>query len=135
MDPNLLRIAHRFQHLIDSKHQYARSIDGSNRQLIQLIIGQSNFPAPAGTKEYTNNLTKDAFHADLIRFAQAIFREMTKPLPPPPAPKKAVAVVTPSILDRALQQHTDAILAASNHIIQVVEGISQNVENIYERDY
>ena len=70
MDPDIVRWAYKLQSLVDSKHQFARAIDASTRQLIQLIIGQSKPPAD---KEPPYAPTKEAFYANLLTFAYTVF--------------------------------------------------------------
>ena len=77
MDSDIVCWAYKLQSLVNSKHQYARTIDASTRQLIQLVIGQSK--PPTNKKEPPYALIKEAFHADLLTFAYTIFQQLSKP--------------------------------------------------------
>jgi hypothetical protein len=66
-----VRQAWKLQSLIDSKHQFARSIDSCTRQLIQLAIGQSSDTSLKPKEPYSP--TKAVFQADLVSFAKTIF--------------------------------------------------------------
>jgi len=101
MDSDVVCWAYKLQSLINSKHQYARAIDASIRQLIQLVIGQSKPPAD---KEPLYAPTKEAFQADLLTFANAIFRQLLKPPPPTDIAKALKAHV--AIVDKIVGEHT-----------------------------
>ena len=99
MDSDIVCWAYKLQSLVNSKHQYARTIDASTRQLIQLVIGQSK--PPADKKEPPYAPTKEAFHADLLTFAHAVFRQLSKP--PTDITKALKAHVTR--IDRVMEEH------------------------------
>jgi hypothetical protein len=77
MDEEVIHVAYKLKFLIDSKHQYARAIDASTRQLIQLVIGQQPWDKKKKAPTYTP--TKEAFQADLLSFANTIFQQLSKP--------------------------------------------------------
>ena len=99
MDSDIVCWAYKLQSLVDSKHQYARTIDASTRQLIQLVIGQSK--PPADKKEPPYAPTKEAFHADLLTFAYTVFWQLLKP--PTNITKALKAHVTR--IDRVMEEH------------------------------
>lgn len=102
MSANSTLWAFRFKHLLDTKNQYARILDASTKQLVQLIVSQSTSPAPASAKEYSP-ANKDVLQADLLSFSLAIFTQLSK---------------TPSEFDKALKQQTAQILKGFVTIIQ-----------------
>jgi len=102
MDSDVVCWAYKLQSLVDSKHQYARAIDASTRQLIQLVIGQSK--PPADKKEPLYAPTKEAFQADLLTFANAIFRQLSKPPPPTDTAKALKAHI--ATIDKIVGEHT-----------------------------
>jgi len=97
---------------VDSKHQFARAIDASTRQLIQLVIGQSK--PPADQKEPPYAPTKEAFQADLLAFAHAVFRQLSKPPPPPTDIAKALKAQATTI-SRIMDGHASRL---AEHIDQ-----------------
>jgi len=79
MDSDIVRWAYKLQSLVENKHQFARAIDASTKQLIQLVISQSKPLADAKEPPYAP--TKEAFQADLLTFANIVFRQLSRPPP------------------------------------------------------
>jgi len=104
MDSDIICWAYKLQSLVDSKHQYARTIDASTRQLVQLVISQSK--PLADTKEPCYAPTKEAFQADFRAFASAIFRQLLKP--PPIDITKALRAHTTTI-DKIVGGHANSL--------------------------
>lgn len=115
MDSDIVRWAYNFSSLVEKKHQYARSIDVSTRQLIQLVISQSKPPAD---KKEPYAPTREAFQADLLAFARIVFQQLSKPPPPPPDITKALKAYT-SAIDKIVGVHAGRL---ADHIDQCQRG-------------
>jgi hypothetical protein len=125
--------------LLDSKHSFGRAIDASTRQLIQLIIASAS--APASAKE-PYNPTKEAFQADLHRFAQRTFVQLSKPSASAPSiSTKALLDTQTKTLEASLLAQTralkaqakaldDRILELWNGPVQRTLQVVENTENI-----
>jgi hypothetical protein len=133
MDPELVRQARQFQSLLDSKHSFGRAIDASTRQLVQLII----VSAPASMKE-PYNPTKEAFQADLHRFAQRTFVQLAKPLPAPTSSisTKALLDAQTKTLEASLLAQTRALKAQAkaldDRILELWNGPVQRTLQVVE---
>src|ERR1035438_10324275 len=139
MDPEIISWAYKLKSLIDGKHQFARAIDASTRQLIQLVIGQSK--PPADTKEPPYAPTKEAFQADLLTFAHAIFRQLSKPPPPIDEAVARTFKSSTAIIERTLAAHTKALetfiigqstklMAHTTRAVEPLNRVAIVVENI-----
>jgi hypothetical protein len=136
MDPEIISWAYKLKSLVDGKHQLARAIDASTRQLIHHVISQSPQPTTlVSAQEYRPS--KEALKMDLQAFANAVFRQLSKPpLPPPIDVAKALRAHT-TALDKTIMAQTARLMAHStqlsepiSHVVAVVENIDKNVVGI-----
>ncbi|KAF7882583.1 uncharacterized protein EAF02_005946 [Botrytis sinoallii] len=134
MDPKILNLARKLQELIDSKHQYARTIDAATKQLIQLIC-QANPRSTNASAAPSAPPTRDAFQADLLSFAHFIFQQLSKPPPIDFEASFAKAMKPQNVYFRkAIDDATNHIIGnigtsigTMDQILAVVENIDHNI--------